>query len=79
MDIEFVDGVVGANVVEKAIPVGEDGKHLNGAELGCWRGHMNAIQECVDALLCYCCRFWQVLLINYQLPAELSAETCHQH
>jgi GR25 family glycosyltransferase involved in LPS biosynthesis len=49
MDIEFIDGVVGGDIPEKAIPVAEDRKHLTGAALGCWRGHMNAMQECVDA------------------------------
>ncbi|EGX88667.1 Glycosyl transferase, family 25 [Cordyceps militaris CM01] len=47
LSIEFIDGPMGDNISEKAIPVGEDGKHLEGGELGCWRGHINALQEIV--------------------------------
>ncbi|TQV90780.1 Glycosyl transferase, family 25 [Cordyceps javanica] len=47
LSIEFIDGPAGENISEKAIPTGEDGKHLTGGELGCWRGHINALQEIV--------------------------------
>lgn len=47
LSIEFIDGVAGENISEKAIPVGKDLKHLTGGELGCWRGHINALQEYV--------------------------------
>jgi hypothetical protein len=46
LEINFVDGVRGEDVNEKAIPVPEDrNNHLKGPVLGSWRGHMNAIHE----------------------------------
>lgn len=48
--IEFIDGPMGDNISEKAVPTGEDGKHLLAGELGCWRGHINALQEYVPLL-----------------------------
>lgn len=45
LSITFVDGVKGDEVNEKAVPMPKDRKHLQGASLGSWRGHMNAIQE----------------------------------
>ncbi|KAG5918632.1 hypothetical protein E4U42_006789 [Claviceps africana] len=45
--IHFVNGVKGEEVSEKAVPVPENGQHLEGPSLGSWRGHMNAIQEVV--------------------------------
>ncbi|KAG6130881.1 hypothetical protein E4U38_004222 [Claviceps purpurea] len=47
LSITFVDGVKGDEVNEKAVPMPKDRKHLQGASLGSWRGHMNAIQEVV--------------------------------
>lgn len=47
MQLEFIDGVVGDTVPEKAIPKDKSLNHLTGAGLGSWRGHMNAIQEMV--------------------------------
>lgn len=51
LSIEFIDGPLGENISEKAIPTAEDGKHLVGGEAGCWRGHMNALQEYVFFLI----------------------------
>ncbi len=48
LTIEFIDGPLGENISEKAVPTAEDGKHLTGGELGCWRGHINALQEYVS-------------------------------
>ncbi|KAG5973923.1 hypothetical protein E4U55_000181 [Claviceps digitariae] len=48
ISIKFVNGVKGEEVNEKAVPVPENGQHLEGASLGSWRGHMNAIQEVVQ-------------------------------
>jgi len=46
LKINFVDGVRGEDVNEKAIPVPEDrNNRLKGPVLGSWRGHMNAIHE----------------------------------
>ncbi|KND88357.1 hypothetical protein TOPH_06972 [Tolypocladium ophioglossoides CBS 100239] len=47
LDIRFVDGVVGSNVLEKAVPKPQNKEHLRGPGLGSWRGHMNAIQKVV--------------------------------
>lgn len=47
IDIDFIDGVKGTDVPEKAVPTSQDHEHLQGAALGSWRAHMNAIQESV--------------------------------
>ncbi|KAG5931109.1 hypothetical protein E4U53_001945 [Claviceps sorghi] len=47
ISIKFVNGVKGEEVSEKAVPVPENGQHLEGPSLGSWRGHMDAIQEVV--------------------------------
>jgi hypothetical protein len=47
MVLEFVDGVTGDSVPDKAIPAWEGYQRLDNPVIGCWRGHMNAIQECV--------------------------------
>lgn len=52
MRLKFIDGVIGDNVSEKAIPMTEDRDHLKGANLGSWRGHMNAVQEYVLRAKC---------------------------
>jgi hypothetical protein len=47
LDIEFIDGPYGKDVVDKAVPLGpDDGRPPDGV-LGCWRAHMNAIHEIV--------------------------------
>ncbi|GKT45716.1 uncharacterized protein ColSpa_05897 [Colletotrichum spaethianum] len=47
MDIEFVDGVPGNTVSNKAIPKTTEHDRLNDGAIGCWRGHMNALGEIV--------------------------------
>ncbi|KFG79613.1 hypothetical protein MANI_029708 [Metarhizium anisopliae] len=48
LNINFIDGVKGEDVYEKAIPVPEDrNNHLKGPGLGSWRAHMNAIHDVV--------------------------------
>ena len=45
MEIEFIDGVAGGEVPDKAIPMNKGQKRLKDASIGSWRAHMNAIQE----------------------------------
>lgn len=47
-DVEWVDGVRGEEVPDKAVPFGVDRKLLMETNLGSWRGHMNAIRRVVD-------------------------------
>ncbi|OLN83285.1 Procollagen galactosyltransferase 1 [Colletotrichum chlorophyti] len=47
MEIEFVDGVPGDKVPDKAIPKTSDHERLKDGAIGCWRGHMNALGEIV--------------------------------
>lgn len=42
--IDWVDGVRGESVVDKALPFGVDRVKLWESNLGSWRGHMNAIR-----------------------------------
>lgn len=48
IDIEFIDGVFGSEVPDKAIPTSEGQERLPDPSIGSWRGHMNAIREVVS-------------------------------
>ncbi|OTB15808.1 glycosyltransferase family 25 protein [Daldinia sp. EC12] len=48
MRIEFIDGVNGKDIPDKAIPTTFERERMNDASLGSWRAHMNAIQEVVQ-------------------------------
>lgn len=43
--VEWVDGVRGEDVPDKAVPYGVDRKKLWENNLGSWRGHMNAVRR----------------------------------
>ncbi|KAM7185921.1 glycosyltransferase family 25 protein [Rhypophila sp. PSN 637] len=47
MEIDFIDGVKGDTVPDKAIPIGKDQSRIGNASIGSWRAHMNAVQEIV--------------------------------
>ncbi|KAL2129002.1 hypothetical protein VTI74DRAFT_8371 [Chaetomium olivicolor] len=47
MAIEFIDGVSGKEVPDKAIPMAKGRERLKDASIGSWRAHMNAIREVV--------------------------------
>ncbi|KAI1117024.1 glycosyltransferase family 25 protein [Nemania sp. NC0429] len=46
--VEFVDGVKGASIPDKALPIGVDRHALREENLGSWRGHMNAVRRIVE-------------------------------
>lgn len=43
--IEWVDGVKGETIKDKAVPYGVDRAKLWESNLGSWRGHMNAVRK----------------------------------
>lgn len=45
MEIEFIDGVLGKDVPDKAVPMAKGRERLPDASIGSWRAHMNAIRE----------------------------------
>ncbi|CAJ2507256.1 Uu.00g084420.m01.CDS01 [Anthostomella pinea] len=47
IEFEFIDGVDGSLIPDTVIPSGPKQGRLPDAPLGCWRAHMNAIQETV--------------------------------
>ncbi|KAK1462097.1 hypothetical protein CMEL01_14064 [Colletotrichum melonis] len=47
IEINFVDGVPGNTVVDKAIPKTSEHDRLHDGAIGCWRGHMTALEEIV--------------------------------
>lgn len=47
-DVEWIDGVRGESIPDKAVPFGVDRKILMETNLGSWRGHMNAIRRIVQ-------------------------------
>lgn len=56
IEVEFVSGVDGKVMAEKALPPGKhDG--LGPEHLGAWRGHMNAIAEFVSLQICLSMKF----------------------
>ncbi|KAK3905562.1 hypothetical protein C8A05DRAFT_12645 [Staphylotrichum tortipilum] len=49
MQIEFIDGVQGKDVPDKAIPISSpDAKRLADGSIGSWRAHLNAAREIVQ-------------------------------
>lgn len=46
--VDFVDGVRGESIPDKAVPLGIDRHALMENNLGSWRGHMNAIRRIVE-------------------------------
>jgi len=46
--VDFVDGVKGESIPDKAVPLGIDRHALMENNLGSWRGHMNAIRRIVE-------------------------------
>ncbi|KAK7733100.1 hypothetical protein SLS53_008288 [Cytospora paraplurivora] len=46
--VEFVDGVRGETIPDKAVPFGVDRHALMETNLGSWRGHMNAVRRVVE-------------------------------
>ncbi|TPX09593.1 uncharacterized protein E0L32_009194 [Thyridium curvatum] len=47
-DVEWIDGVRGTDIPDKAVPFGVDRKKLMETNLGSWRGHMNAVRRMVE-------------------------------
>lgn len=50
VEFEFIDGVDGAAIPEKALPHTLEHDRLPDPAIGAWRGHLNAIQEQVHLL-----------------------------
>ncbi|PSR92323.1 hypothetical protein BD289DRAFT_451804 [Coniella lustricola] len=50
-DIDWVDGVRGETIPNKAVPFGTNRKKLRETNLGSWRGHMNAIKRVLEESL----------------------------
>ncbi|KAI2642940.1 glycosyltransferase family 25 protein [Xylaria nigripes] len=46
--VEFVDGIKGESVSNKALPLGVNRELLREENLGSWRGHMNVIRRIVE-------------------------------
>lgn len=44
-DVEWIDGVRGESIPDKAVPFRVDRKKLMETNLGSWRGHMNAVRR----------------------------------
>ena len=48
IQVEFVDGVTSKDVLDKAIPAKPGHNRMPDPVIGCWRVHMNAIEEFVS-------------------------------
>jgi len=47
-NVDWIDGVRGESIPDKAVPFGTDRKKLWENNLGSWRGHMNAVREIIE-------------------------------
>jgi hypothetical protein len=48
IEVEYVDGVIGKDVLDKAIPATPGHNRMPDPVIGCWRAHMDAIEEFVS-------------------------------
>ncbi|KAH6659305.1 hypothetical protein BKA67DRAFT_652544 [Truncatella angustata] len=76
--VEFVDGVKGETIPDKAVPAVIDRQALGESNLGSWRGHMNAVRRIVEddlesALIMEDDMDWQVFLGDVRLRSQLEA------
>ncbi|KAI1395143.1 glycosyltransferase family 25 protein [Hypoxylon fuscum] len=46
--VEWINGVKGESIPDKAVPFGADRKKLWETNLGSWRGHMNAVRRIIE-------------------------------
>ncbi|KAM3523261.1 hypothetical protein NHJ13051_005173 [Beauveria bassiana] len=81
--IEFVDSVRGDEINPKAIPAAESGEKLTPGAYGCWRGHMNALQEIVrrnisSALVLEDDSDWDVRIRSLLIDTALATRTLTQ-
>ncbi|TQV96790.1 LPS glycosyltransferase [Cordyceps javanica] len=80
---EFIDGPRGESINPNAIPMSEAGDTLTGGALGCWRGHMNALQEIVrrnltTALILEDDSDWDVRIRSLLIDTALSTRALTQ-
>lgn len=47
--LEFVEGVTGESIKNKAYPPPEENRKLSAGIRGSWRTHMNALQKCTPS------------------------------
>ncbi|KAK4155737.1 glycosyltransferase [Chaetomidium leptoderma] len=83
MDIEFIDGVAGKDIPDKAIPMAKGKERLKDASIGSWRAHMNAIREVVhrnlsSALILEDDTDWDVRIRDQLYDFALSAHALTQ-
>lgn len=72
LEIEFIDGVQGKDVPDKALPSGPDQERMPDPVVGSWRALMNAVQESVNSTP----DLWTSSLLIRSI--ESCEETCHQ-
>ncbi|KAH8198835.1 hypothetical protein TruAng_007003 [Truncatella angustata] len=77
--VEFVDGVKGETIPDKAVPAVIDRQALGESNLGSWRGHMNAVRRIVEddlesALIMEDDMDWQVFLGSQELLCDICRE-----
>lgn len=48
IDLDLVEGVYGDTVIDKAVPLGPGA--MTASEKGCWRSHMNVLEELICIL-----------------------------
>lgn len=50
-EVEWVNGMKGEEIPEKALPLGTERHMIGNANLGSWRGHMNAVRSVIERRL----------------------------
>lgn len=76
-DVEWVDGVRGEKIPDSAVPFGVDRAALMDANLGSWRGHMNAIRRYVCHTNTYAYKLERTSLSQEALANKVGLPRCH--
>ena len=50
LDLDWIDGVAGDQIDDKAFPEDSSGKNISKGNRGSWRAHMNALRRCVNVV-----------------------------
>ena len=43
-NVEYINGIRGETVLDKALPVGQEGRKMTDSRIGSWRAHIDAIR-----------------------------------
>ncbi|PQE07973.1 glycosyltransferase family 25 protein [Rutstroemia sp. NJR-2017a WRK4] len=77
--IDWIDGVKGETIADKAVPYGVDRVKLWESNLGSWRGHMNAVRAIVERNLTSALILEDDMDWDYRLKSQLLTFSSGSH